>query len=686
MRARLKWLVTFSAKLEAHGPFFDFIATASDTAKSRPFLSRKGEFGVQHASNPARQGHAKLMLSRLPGLRLLGVDLGHRFAAACTVWEALAPAVFMDEIKDRAVLAGGTSDANLYLHTRHRDARSGKERTTIYRRLASDVLADGSVHPAPWARLDRQLLIKLQGEDRPPRKCSPSEREFVARCESEMGRSRSTDDRLPDPVDQLMAEAVRVARLGLRRHGDMAKIAYAFSPAAVRFTPGGGQELLTVESRAELILDALLRWGDMLQNARWESDWARAMWNDHIGCDLDQVGEDPSRQERQAYRAENEKRLRAVAVRFAASDTTALFRLWNEHWTARDAAWRPRLRQLRDWLLPRGLRAKRGESETTATERAMRRNAARRVGGLSLGRIATIRELYQLQKSFAMRPTPEDLRRHTLAKGDDRFEGFGQAVLSTMERLREQRVKQIASRIVEAALGVGRLPHSISQGHDRARPSVRMDAPCHAIVIENLRNYRPDELQTRRENRALMQWSAGKVRKYLEEGCQLHGLLLREVTPNYTSRQSSRTGMPGLRCSDLSIERTSGRPRVQWWQRAVQIASRKVDDGAGSKYDEMLVAIEGMLDTAQRAGLVAPATVRVPRSGGDLFVAARPWGEFRALDSASMGAIQADLNAAANIGLRALLDPDFAGRWWYVPCSSANGQPEPKHCTGAACL
>ena len=45
----------------------------------------------------------------------------------------------------------------------------------LYRRTGPDVLPDGSPHPAPWARLDRQFLIKLQGEDRPARKASPDE-------------------------------------------------------------------------------------------------------------------------------------------------------------------------------------------------------------------------------------------------------------------------------------------------------------------------------------------------------------------------------------------------------------------------------------------------------------------------------------------------------------------------------
>ena len=60
--------------------------------------------------------------------------------------------------------------------------------------------------------------------------------------------------------------------------------------------------------------------------------------------------------------------------------------------------------------------------------------------------------------------------------------------------------------------------------------------------------------------------------------------------------------------------------------------------------------------------------IRIPVSGGDLFVSA---------DDSSPAAkgLQADLNAAANIGLKALLDPDWEGKWWFVPCASVTNTP-----------
>ena len=46
--------------------------------------------------------------------------------------------------------------------------------------------------------------------------------------------------------------------------------------------------------------------------------------------------------------------------------------------------------------------------------------------------------------------------------------------------------------------------------------------------------------------------------------------------------------------------------------------------------------------------------------------------------------LQADLNAAANIGLKALMDPDWPGKWWFVPCDRSTGKPSAEKTKGSA--
>src|SRR5262249_4717538 len=86
----------------------------------------------------------------------------------------------------------------------------------------------------------------------------------------------------------------------------------------------------------------------------------------------------------------------------------------------------------------------------------------------------------------------------------------------------------------------------------------RVFPACHAVVIEDLEHYRPDQTQTRRENVRLAHWAARNVRKLIMEGCELNGLHFVEVSPRFTSQHDSRSGGPGRRCQDMPIKRFLG--------------------------------------------------------------------------------------------------------------------------------
>ncbi|MGH8677124.1 MAG: type V CRISPR-associated protein Cas12b, partial [Burkholderiales bacterium] len=343
-------------------------------------------------------------------------------------------------------------------------------------------------------------------------------------------------------------------------------------------------------------------------------------------------------------------------------DRMTLHVAWAQACRVEDVQWRKHLRWLRDWLMPRG--------------KCKNDKSIRRVGGLSLTRIASLKSLYQIQKAYRMRPEPDDPRKNVPAAGDDSLEKFGQQVLDTMEHLREQRVKQLASRIAEAALGVGdaqkRAEHRLADGKTILRqPKRRVEmsadsrfAPCHAVVIENLDHYRPEEVRTRRENRQLMEWSSTKVGKHLAEACELHGLHLRNVAAAYTSRQDSRTGLPGVRCSDIAVK--DFLTKVIWRKQVESARARSSDGKEGTARDRYLVALDDRWKSHKENPPKDAKPLRIQVKGGELFVSSVP---------TVKGALQADLNAAANIGLKALLDPDWEGRWWYVPCDTKTGKP-----------
>jgi hypothetical protein len=92
-----------------------------------------------------------------------------------------------------------------------------------------------------------------------------------------------------------------------------------------------------------------------------------------------------------------------------------------------------------------------------------------------------------------------------------------------------------------------------------------------------------------------------------------------------------------------------------------------------SAREEALVAIS----QAVSAGHMRMSVVRLPRIGGELFVSAHS-------NSPKVSGLQADLNAAANIGLKPLLDPDWAGAWWFVPASLTSGKPIAEKVAGSS--
>lgn len=706
MVKRIRWLTTFSAKLQPQGPWFGFIENAADkTAFTHVYKSGEkylNQNGWPHnTANKARKGHAQLILSRLPGLRVLSVDLGHRYAAACAVWKAVNAEQVREACQDAGHEEPKASDLYLHLKKKTTKQKKGKEveveKTTIYRRVGADMLPDGKQHPAPWARLDRQFSIKLQGEEQPVREASNEEIWAVQQMEVRLGRSRPIIARLvasgwgrsdkqrarcdalerlgwkpaapseagdkadededgnayrpPLSVDELMSSAVHTARLALQRHGDRARIAH-YLVTDKKSTPGGIPKELNDDARIELLQDALLIWHGLLSSRGWRDDAARDLWNAHIvglaGYNaIEEPGAEGSGTERKKRRKDNREKLRKVAETLDCNPVlrATLHEKWKKRWQEDDECWKKRLRQIKDWILPRG--------------KAAADPAIRNVGGLSLTRLATLTEFRRkVQVGFFTRLKPDGRKAEIK-------EQFGQRALDALDQLREQRVKQLASRIVEAALGVGRVKRSTAK-KDPKRPNARVDEPCHAIVIENLTHYRPEETRSRRENRQLMSWSSSKVQKYLSEACELNGLHLREVSASYTSRQDSRTGAPGIRCQDVPVREFMHSP---FWQKQIVQAERKEAAGKHDARERLLCALATRYKGTSDSDLQKVAPLRIPLKGGEIFVSADS-------DSPAAKGLQADLNAAANIGLRALSDPDWCGKWWYVPCDTKSLVPQ----------
>jgi len=696
-RTRLNWWISVSLDLQPMGLWNSF-AAARD-------LSPNPKLYPNNEANKGRGDRARLILSRLPGLRLLSVDLGHRYACACAVWEALSAEAFEDECRQAKMDGCDVTICDLYafIDFPEREARRKKKGTPlsgkgkkfrprkIYRRIGPDHL-DGSVYPAPWARLDRQFTIELQGEDESARKPAQSEIEMVEAMAREFGKA-SSRCRVP-PVDELMSDAVRTAELALRRHGLRAKIAYNLKTDKIWVA--GTEKELRPQEQTEWLTKQLADWYSVAHGKLWTDDSAKRLWDTLIapmlgGVSLPVPEEEECRtsQEKRSYQAELQAKLSAVANALGAAERATLHDKWSEIWHEEDKKWPRYLGTLKKWILP----SAHGNDGPEI----------RHVGGLSLMRIATVQSLYRLHRAYAGRPEPDDPRKHITTRGESGAP-VGREMLKAMEQMRENRVKQLASRIVEAALGIG-IEQSCHGKKSQPRPRQQINAerfaPCHAIVIENLTHYKPEETRTRRENRGLMRWSASKVKKYLQEACELHSIHLRTVAAAYTSKQDSRTGAPGIRCKDFAVAEFVKQSGFLWPRIK---AARGKDVKKRRAIDQFLVDLYARWDLAQSIwtdadnvrwqldanghwnrldckdnGGDSPQPVRIPVRGGEVFVSAS------GAPTAAAG-LQADLNAAANIGVKALLDPDWEGRWWYVPCFKGSLEPVKDHTKGCRVL
>lgn len=677
----LRWRLTVSLELEPRGPWLNYLETneaaqatvrldqRSDRFVASPARSTERWRGLVypfwHADNTkGRRGLSKHGLSRLGGLRVMGVELGVRHSAACAVWETVSTAEVERACAEARAAPPKNTDTYLHLHT--------KKRTIIYRRIGDDLLPDGvSLHPAPWARLEDQFVVKLPGEERPARKAGAWEAALVEQLEQDWGYVGGGDNASRMNIDALMARAVRVARWALGRHSDACRIARAFVMTEL-YGDKGARAGLDEEGRVELLTNALNLWSSLLRSTLWRNEWAREQWAAHIaplfekeelkileGVDESEwAAEEHGRRKRRRARATEEFReiLRRGVRRLLNHEQLPemLHALWRARWEEDDLRWRQSLRLLRDFVMGR-----------------RQRSAARwRVGGLSLARLGTIRELWKIQKAFFARLQPDD-RESRSAPTD-----FGARLLEDAEQMRAVRTKSLASMIVSAALGHVRY----SQGS-----KVQAKRECvQAIIVGDLTNYRPDQTRSRRENRQLVEWSTAETLKHLAESCVLHGLHLRSVAVSNTSRSDSRTGYGGMKVMDVSVRRFV-QPRGRYLE-MVKRARERIRKNAGNMEDDLLVELYSRWNPTTSSwtdadGIVwllrdewrwtkrtgsdktsgqAPRPVRLPNRLGEIFVSSLKV-------SPAAGGLQADLNAAANIGLKALLDPDSPVAWWMVP-------------------
>jgi transposase len=293
-------------------------------------------------------------------------------------------------------------------------------------------------------------------------------------------------------------------------------------------------------------------------------------------------------------------------------------------------------------------------------------------GGLSMQRLNFLEELKSFVRKWSCRPRwPGDVRRLS------REQAFGVQDTRHLNHRREHRVKLVAHCIVARALGfeqdirrgiwryrdanTGELlwhhPESrrffreredgtLQQigvppgltGQEKSHPHP-VHPPAHLIVLENLWRYGFKRDRPSNENSGLMMWSHRQLLKFIKHIGGLFGLPLAVVYAAYSSRFCSSCGTPGFRASRFDPKWLD-----QEWMRRIRAsndiqdqAMKKVANEAKARLDEEPTAYEKVQD---RPWIV--------REGGTHFVCANRHCPVHTEP------IDADENAAANIGLRFL--------------------------------
>jgi IS605 OrfB family transposase len=267
--------------------------------------------------------------------------------------------------------------------------------------------------------------------------------------------------------------------------------------------------------------------------------------------------------------------------------------------------------------------------------------------------LAKIERRYYRDPNKGLEPSP--------VRESDRIYEPAPAWIDKINEMRDQRVYQTAHLILAEALGLELMnpDEVLIDGMDKA--ALKSERDVHgrykknpakqrvaAIVLEDLSRYRTSQDRSRFENRQLMEWSHRKVLEKLQDMAKVFGIPIFTVDARFSSRFNSRTGVPGVRCIEVSKGFELEHPWKHWKDETVASVSGKNGERVPSERAGMINAAAALLADAD-----AKASVILPMDGGPAFfpVVAHRVGH-EGLES------NADINAAVNIGLRAVAHPD----------------------------
>ena len=279
--------------------------------------------------------------------------------------------------------------------------------------------------------------------------------------------------------------------------------------------------------------------------------------------------------------------------------------------------------------------------------------------GLSIERIEQLESLRQRCQSLnrALMQTPGQPAKLGRSKRGIELPDPCPELLDRLDNLKEQRVNQTAHLILAQALGVRLRPHTndsaTRQKRDIHGEYEKFREPVDFLVLENLDRYLASQGRSRGENSRLMKWCHRAILGKLKQLCQeVYGLRILETPAAYSSRFCSLTGVAGFRAVELTPDNQQD---FRWRKHLERLADpegmKKLsrDEREESRHVKAFFDVLDRLNKdllANRSARPKWRTLLAPVAGGPLFVPMR--GKLQ----------QADINAAINLGLRAIAAPD----------------------------
>ncbi|RMF09682.1 MAG: hypothetical protein D6763_07420 [Alphaproteobacteria bacterium] len=344
---------------------------------------------------------------------------------------------------------------------------------------------------------------------------------------------------------------------------------------------------------------------------------------------------------------------------------------------------------------------------STEERASLRKEEKWRAGqrGLSIQRIEQLEELRKRCQSLNQM-LRRDIGCAPKASRDESIPDPCPTILGKLDEIKEQRRNQTAHMILTQALGLtlanpagpkDKAEAKLRKAKDSHGEYVKADIKGHAItpktanewrgivdfiVIEDLSRYRTTQGRAPRENSRLMKWCHRAIRDKLKEMCEPFGLPLLETPAAYSSRFCSRTGVAGFRATELSGDPLLD-PKWRWRVRKSEEGMEETQERTKRRkqWETLFEHVKKANEDAKSKGL-SPRTLLAPDAGGSIFIpisgldeayqrpakdAAKPKMHRPILQyhpvilehgqSKAPRLIHADINAAINIGLRAVADP-----------------------------